>query len=71
MMKVTGKILLSVGLLSLVPSVALPQQHADPDFEPDVSAPAFVAGTGPTVAIDEGHKNFHTMGGRFRSHFTC
>src|SRR5262245_43259849 len=28
-------------------------------------APAFAPGTGPVVVVDEGHQNFHTLGGRF------
>ena len=59
-------VLLSAAWLSLQPAVALSQQHADPDFQPKISSPAFPEASGPTVAIDEGHKNFHTMGGRFR-----
>jgi hypothetical protein len=41
------------------------QQVADTAFTAAVSAPAYKAGTGPTVLIDEGHHNFHTMSGRF------
>jgi len=45
------------------PSTA--QQVADTLFHPNVGAPAFKGGTGPTVLIDEGHYNFHTMSGRY------
>ncbi len=38
---------------------------ADTDFAPRVSAPAFARGTGPRVAIDEAHFNFHTADGRY------
>lgn len=41
------------------------QQVADTLFQPHVSAPAYKAGTGQTVLIDEGHHNFHTMEGRY------
>jgi hypothetical protein len=41
------------------------QQAADTMFNPKVNAPAFKEGTGPTVLIDEGHYNFHTMDGRY------
>jgi len=41
------------------------QQVADTLFKPNVGAPAFKEGTGPTVLIDEGHYNFHTMNGRY------
>ena len=60
------KALYTVVLVVLSPSAAVSQQEADADFRPEISAPAFPLASGPTVAIDEGHKNFHTMGGRFR-----
>ena len=41
------------------------QQVADTLFNPNVGAPAFKEGSGPTVLIDEGHYNFHTMDGRY------
>lgn len=41
------------------------QQVADTLFRPDVGTPAFKTGAGPTVLIDEGHHNFHTMNGRY------
>jgi hypothetical protein len=45
--------------------VASGQQVADTDFAPDVSAPAFATGSGPGVAIEVGHFNFHTADGRY------
>lgn len=42
------------------------QQIADPDFKPHIPAPAYPAGRGPTVAIDEAHGNFHTATGRYK-----
>jgi hypothetical protein len=56
--------------LLLVASVVLStsskaQQVADTLFNPKVGTPAFIEGTGPTVLIDEGHFNFHTMNGRY------
>lgn len=50
--------------LCLVPP-ALAQQVPDTTFAPPVPSPAFAPGTGPVVLIDEGHRNFHTLGGRF------
>lgn len=44
---------------------ATAQQVADTTFRPSVGAPAFPTGQGPTVLIDEGHWNFHTMDGRY------
>jgi len=54
---------LCASVLLSTPSKA--QQVADTSFNPIVGAPAFKAGTGPTVVIDEGHHNFHTMNGRY------
>jgi hypothetical protein len=41
------------------------QQIVDPDFRPEVAKPAYPSGGGPTIAIDEAHDNFHTMGGQY------
>ena len=43
---------------------AAQQQTVDPDFQATVARPAYPNG-GPTVAIDEAHDNFHTMGGQY------
>ena len=40
-------------------------QRNDPDFKPSVTSPRFTSANAPTVAIDEGHRNFHTKDGRF------
>src|SRR5215831_1092175 len=40
------------------------QQIVDADFQAVVAMPAYPKG-GPTVAIDEAHDNFHTMGGQY------
>lgn len=60
---------LGVGLLAAVaggvPLTAPAQQVADTTFRPAPSAPAYAAGTGPRVGIDEAHHNFHTFGGRY------
>ncbi|MFO0583544.1 MAG: hypothetical protein U0229_14830 [Anaeromyxobacter sp.] len=37
----------------------------DPEFRPDVRSPAFARGAGPRVAIDAGHRNRHTLDGRY------
>jgi hypothetical protein len=44
---------------------SIAQQIADTLFKPNVGSPAYPAGGGPTVLIDEGHQNFHTMEGRY------
>lgn len=41
------------------------QQVADTAFKPHIDAPAFSAGGGPVMMIDEAHYNFHTAGGRY------
>lgn len=41
------------------------QQVADTAFQPPLAAPAFPAGQGPVVLIDEAHHNFHTAEGRY------
>ncbi len=41
------------------------QQLGDPDFPITVADPAYPAGTGPRVVIDEAHQNFHTLAGRY------
>lgn len=58
----SGFVLLVSVILS-APSNA--QQVADTSFTPSVGTPAFKTGTGPVVAIDGGHHNFHTMSGRY------
>ena len=40
-------------------------QVSDTLFDPPIPRPAFPAGTGPTVLLDEGHFNFHTVEGRY------
>ena len=40
-------------------------QVADSGFVPRVARPAFRAGAGPLVLLDEGHNNFHTVDGRY------
>ena len=47
-------------------SHAAAQQVADNAFAPPIAHPAFAAATGPVVAIDEAHHNFHTATGRYQ-----
>lgn len=49
----------------IAPAPAPAQQRADHAFKPHVGAPAFKAGKGPVVVIDEAHHNFHTAAGRY------
>jgi hypothetical protein len=40
-------------------------QVADTSFHPPIERPAYAAGRGPTVLVDEAHSNFHTATGRY------
>jgi hypothetical protein len=42
------------------------QQVADLKYRPPIPRPAYEAGKGPRVAIDEAHHNFHTAEGRYK-----
>lgn len=53
-----------VALLLIVAPVGS-QQVADSSFDTSVARPAYPRGTGPVVAIDEAHHNFHTRSGRY------
>lgn len=55
---------LAAVVLSALPAAA--QQIADPAYAPVIEHPAY-AGQGPVVAIDEAHRNFHTLAGRYAS----
>jgi len=57
---------LCLGLLAAFPTAALGQQVADSTFVPDVETPSYPAGTGPVVAVDAAHHNFHTIRDRYR-----
>jgi len=43
------------------------QQVADTAYRPPIQRPAYAAGSGPIVAIDAAHHDFHTMDGRYWS----
>ena len=58
-------VLLGWGAVSVLAGGAGAQQVADSLFAPAIGAPAYRAGRGPVVFIDEAHSNFHTAGGRF------
>lgn len=55
-----------VVLLVVLAGCSFHPQAFDPAFEPAIDRPAYGAGEGPVVLIDEGHYNFHTMDGRYR-----
>lgn len=50
---------------TLAPRTGGGGQVADSSFEPSVARPAFPAGRGPLVLLDEAHFNFHTVDGRY------
>lgn len=59
---------LALLLLTAVATVAAPlcaQQVADRDARPTVAPPAWPAGDGPRLCLDEAHHNFHTLTGRY------
>lgn len=43
------------------------QQLPDTAFKPTISRPAYAAGKGPTLCLDEAHHNFHTLENRYRA----
>lgn len=64
MTRQAGIAVLVLGLGGGIGSAAA-QQVADPAFAPPIPQPAFAAGAGPVVLLDEAHHNFHTATGRY------
>lgn len=57
-----------LALVAMLAGVTLPvasQQAPDTAFTPLIRRPAFPAGRGPTLCLDEAHHNFHTLDNRF------
>ena len=54
-------------MLAVTPSTVSGQQVSDDEFRFRNPDPSFESGRGPSVCIDEGHFNFHTADGRYRS----
>lgn len=52
--------------VSLAPPAAA-QQVSDRDYRSPIARPAYAAGAGPRLCLDEGHHNFHTLDGRYWS----
>ncbi len=52
--------------LLLLSSNLFSQQVSDTTYNPPIPDPAYSAGKGPVVFIDEGHNNFHTKDGRYK-----
>jgi len=57
--------LLASAAMPLAPIALAAQQVADSAFAPLLGPPAYPAGRGPRVALDEAHHNFHTLDGRY------
>jgi len=53
--------------ISACATSAGPGQRPDLDFQPPIIDPVFADSGGPLVLIDEGHYNFHTAEGRYRT----
>lgn len=51
--------------LLFLASAAGAQQVADSSFAPPIARPAYRAGAGPVILLDEAHHNFHTSDGRY------
>jgi hypothetical protein len=52
----------TTGLLACASLLGSAQQVPDLQFAPAVLTPTFAANTGPTILVDEGHGNGHTLG---------
>ena len=58
---------LSLLALFFFGSILFSQQVADINYNPEIPKPEYAPGEGPVVFIDEGHHNFHTKNGRYKS----
>lgn len=45
--------------------VGMPQQKPDYGYTPQLKLPAYASGEGPTIYVDQGHRNFHQLDGIF------
>lgn len=46
------------------------QQLPDYEYQPVLEKPAYTAGQGPLILVDQGHANFHTTSGRYHAFST-
>lgn len=58
-------LILFLSLLIMPCGFVRARQTGDPNFDPAINNPAYPAGKGPLVLIDEAHNNFHTAQGRY------
>lgn len=59
------KITLAVIVFLLLVGCSSSEQVPDKTYTPSIINPAYEAGTGPVVCLDEAHNNFHTLDNRF------
>lgn len=59
------KLILLTALVTFCSILSRAQQEPDTLFDYQIAVPTFLKETGPVVAIDEGHHNFHTKDGRY------
>lgn len=64
-MKSLGTRMATLATLLVLGGCSFGRQIADMDYRYAIDAPRHARGTGPRVAIDAGHGNFHTADGRF------
>lgn len=57
---------IGIGMAIASATSAAAQQRVDSTFQPRVETPAYAAGTGPLVLVDEGHNNSHMLTGAYR-----
>ena len=54
-------------ILLVTMGISSAQQVPDLQYKPTLSQPAYEFEKGPHIAIDEGHNNFHTVDGRYKT----
>ncbi len=62
----SGRTQFSLIALLIIHGPISAQQVPDLEYKPPLPRPAYEAGKGPRVAIDEAHHNFHTAGERYK-----
>ncbi len=56
---------LTAGIMMILSAGMTGQQVPDTSYNPVIKNPAYAAGKGPVIFIDEGHNNFHTKNNRY------
>lgn len=65
MLKILNCCSLAVIFFACIGQPLLGQQVSDDGFNPAIASPTYTLGKGPTILLDEGHHNFHTLEGRY------